>query len=166
MLGNNIIRWICILSIIIICSPKNSGQCQPTTGLFYNTVNFLANSVYTSGQYQLTKTSSQIQVQKSGSTVFTHNISTDYIAKYFFYGTNSQFLAIQEYKSTTTTLTFKLFIVNLVNAPNPVEYSIYYGHFSKQNKRSWMYSRVPVTERQYFIIYIKIPGSWVNIRIW
>jgi opacity protein-like surface antigen len=100
------------------------GDCRPTAGLFITTANTMANPTYTAGQYTLTSSAAKIEVKKGGSVIYTHNIQTGYISRYLFYGTNSDFLLINDTKGNTVDVTIELLLVNLAKTPAPAEYFI------------------------------------------
>jgi len=112
------------LVLFLALPPIGRGDCAPTPGLFITNAVFRANPTFSAGQYSLTSDSSKIEVKRGGSVIYTHNIQTGYISRYLFYGTNSNFLLINDTKETTVDVTIELILINLASTPAPAEFFI------------------------------------------
>ena len=75
----------------MVCVPYN-----PDTGAFITNAVFLSRAVDTAGPYSLERDARTITISQGGSVIFTHTAAEHWLTHYFFYGTNSRYLAIED----------------------------------------------------------------------
>ncbi|HEX3046755.1 MAG TPA: hypothetical protein VHY08_18520 [Bacillota bacterium] len=117
-----------LLAIISLSLPLVGQAAAPTVSHFTINAQFISNSTFKAGKYELTMAEEKITIKRSNTIIYTQSFKPESKPAYLFYGPDSNNLLIKETRTTATEVYFDLWLVNLA-LKKPAKFSLQSNHF-------------------------------------